>query len=198
MNADEPKRTDAAIQARRAAVGQMLERIRQALRQMRREHAHITVAAVAQRAAVSRTFLYQNAEARALVTAASGEAAASAALNGASPDPAVASWRERALNAEDQLKRLHAEVVAQRAQIGELHGRIRDLEHDLPADGIQRILAENQELRAKNRQAAADQRRLEERLAGARDNNRFLDKRVAQLEAQIACHLDASAAPTLA
>lgn len=88
--------------------------------------------------------------------------------------------------------------MAQRAQIGELRGRIRDLEHDLPADGIQRILNENQELRTKNRQADADQRRLAERLAGARDNNRFLDKRVAQLEAQLAGHLDAPPAPALA
>jgi chromosome segregation ATPase len=188
MKATETQRTAAAIQARRAAADQMLQRISQALRQMRREHAHVTVAAVARRAAVSRTFLYQNVQARALVTAAAAEAG-SGPPNAARPDPAEASWRQRALNAEDELKRAHAEVVAQRSQIGALHGRIRDLEHDLPADGIQRILTENHDLRARLRQAAADQRRLEERLAGARDNNRFLDKRVAELEAELADHM---------
>lgn len=95
MNTTETQRIAAAIEARRAAVDQMLQRIRQALRQMRREHAHISVAAVARRAAVSRTFLYQNAQAHTLVTAAAGEAT-SAPRKGASPDPAEASWRESA------------------------------------------------------------------------------------------------------
>jgi hypothetical protein len=45
----------------------MLDRIRDTLRQMRREHAKITVAAAARRADVSRTFLYQNPAARQLV-----------------------------------------------------------------------------------------------------------------------------------
>jgi chromosome segregation ATPase len=123
-----------------------------------------------------------------LVIAAAAEAG-SGAPNAGRQDPAEASWRQRALNAEEELKRAHAEVVAQRGQIGELHGRIRDLEHDLPADGIQRVLTENQELRIKLPQAATDQRRLEERLAGARDNNRSLDKRVAELEAELAGHM---------
>jgi chromosome segregation ATPase len=197
MNATDKPRTAAAIEARRTASDQMLQRIRHALRQMRREHARITVAAVARRAAVSRTFLYQNAQAHALVTAAAAEAG-SAAQGSTRPDPAEASWRQRALNAEDELKRAYAEIAAQRGQIGELHGRIRDLEQDLPADGIQRILTENHELRTKLRQAAADQRRLEERLAGARDNNRFLDKRVAQLEGQLAGHLTPHACQPLA
>lgn len=157
MNATDTHRIAAAIEARRRAADQMLQRIRQALRQMRREHARITVAAVARRAAVSRTFLYQNAQARALVTAAAAEAG-SAARGSTRPDPAEAGWRQRALNAEDELKRAYVEVAAQRGQIGELHGRIRDLEQDLPADGIQRILTENHELRTKLRQAAADQR----------------------------------------
>jgi Family of unknown function (DUF6262) len=182
-------RTAAAIQARRAATGQMLQRITQALRQMRREHAQVTVAAVARRAAVSRTFLYQNAEARALIASAARQNGGTAARQGASPDPAEASWRQRALNAEHRLKYAHSEIVAQRTQIGELLGHVRDLQHDLPDDGVQRILTENHDLRAQLRQLTLDNRRLEERLAGARDNNRFLDKRIADLEAQLAQRL---------
>src|SRR5260370_40472062 len=94
-------------------------------------------------------------------------------------------WRERALNAESELKRAPGEIAAQRGQIGELLGRIRDLEHDLPEDGIQRTINENHPLRAQARQLPQDNRRTEERLAGARDTNRFLDKRIAGLEADL-------------
>ncbi|HEV8279831.1 MAG TPA: DUF6262 family protein [Streptosporangiaceae bacterium] len=176
--------TAAAIEARRAATAQMLQRVGQALRQMRREHARITVAAVARRAGVSRTFLYQNDQARRLIATAAGDR--TAAAQDSKPDPAEASWRQRALNAEHELKRAHSEIATHRNQIGELLGRIRDLEHDLPPDGVQRVLAENHNLRAQVRQLAQDHRQLEERLAGARDNNRFLDKRIADLEAQLA------------
>jgi chromosome segregation ATPase len=175
--------TTAAIEARRSATARMLQRVEQALRQMSRERARITVAAVARRADVSRTFLYQNDQARSLIAAAAADRPAG---QDRTPDPAEASWRQRALNAEHELKRAHSEIATQRNQIGELLGRIRDLEHDLPPDGIQRVLAENHTLRAQLRQAAQDNRRLEERLAGARDNNRFLDKRIAGLEAQLA------------
>src|SRR5260370_38206366 len=91
------------------------------------------------------------------------------------------AWRERAINAESELKRAHGEIAAQRGQIGELLGRIRDLEHDLPEDGIQRTINENHNLRAQVRQLTQDTRRTEDRLAGARDTNRSPDKRIAGL-----------------
>jgi hypothetical protein len=186
-------RTAAAIKARQAAGDQMLQRITQVLRQMRREHAQVTVAAVARRACVSRTFLYQNTKARALITAAACQNRGTTADQDARPDPAEASWRQRALNAEDQLKRAYEEIATQRNQVGQLLGHIRDLEHDLPPDGVQRVLTENHTLRAQLRQLAQDNRRLEERLAGARDNNRFLDRRIADLEARLAHVLGPSA-----
>ncbi len=180
--------TAAATQARRASIAAMVQRVDRALQQMRREHAAVSAAAVARRAGVSRTFLYQNAGARALVTgAAAGHAknadarADASALARAETGP----WRERALHAESELKRAHGEITAQRGRIGELLGRIRDLEHDLPEDGIARTITENHALRAQVRQLTQDNRRLEERLAGARDSNRFLDKRIADLEAEL-------------
>lgn len=57
-------RTKAAIQARRNDTEQMLQRVRDALRQMRRDHIPAQTAMVARRAEVSRTFLYQNEQAR--------------------------------------------------------------------------------------------------------------------------------------
>ncbi len=63
-------RTTAAIAARQRSTEQMLDRVRHTITQMHRERAHITTAAVARRADVSRTFLYQNTVARALLSAA--------------------------------------------------------------------------------------------------------------------------------
>lgn len=180
-------RTAAALHARRATTDDMVERITQVLRQMDREHAAVTVAAVARRARVSRTFLYQNERARGLVEAAGGAARSAAATRSEAAAGAVeATWRERALNAEQELRRAHGEITVQRGRIGELLGQIRDLEADLPPDGVQQLLTETHTLKAQHRQLAQDNRRLEERLAGARDNNRFLDKRIAALEAELA------------
>jgi chromosome segregation ATPase len=180
----EDPRTAAAIESRRASIAAMIQRVDQALQQMRREHATITPASAARRAGVSRSFLYQNAEARALVTAAAAGHAKDASIRAAAPAEA-GPWRERALNAESELKRAHAEITAQRGRTGELLGRIRDLENDLPEDGIARTITENHALRAQVRQLTQDSRRLEERLAGARDTSRFLDKRIADLEADL-------------
>lgn len=174
-------RTAAATQARRDATARALERVDQALRQLRRERARITVAGVARRADVSRTFLYQNDRARQLLDAASTKDQ----VQSGGTVAADATWHERALNAEHELRRAHDEIVLQRRRIGELLGQIRDLEHDLPPDGVQHLISENHTLNAQAQQASHLIRQLENRLAGARDNNRFLDKRLADLEAEV-------------
>lgn len=186
MDTNNAPRTAAALYARRATTDDMVERITEVLRQMRREHAAVTVAAVARRARVSRTFLYQNKRARGLVEAGGDAASSDAAMRSDAEASAVeATWRERALNAEQELRRAHSEITVQRGRIGELLGQIRDLEVDLPPDGVQQLLTETHTLKAQTRQLTQDNHRLEERLAGARDNNRFLDKRLADLEAQL-------------
>jgi hypothetical protein len=180
-----PRRTTAAIQARRTTVDGMLDRVRDTLRRMRRERAHITVAAVARRADVSRTFLYQNSQAHELVTAAMAAQGDQRVLDRAEQAAHLeASWRERALNAEDALKLAHAEISLQRNNISQLLGRIRDLESDLPEDGVQRVVTENTTLKQQTRQLTQQKAQLEERLQAARDNNRFLDKRIADLETE--------------
>ncbi len=185
-----PHRTTAAIHARRRTTETMLQRVREALRQMRRDRAHVTVAAVARRSDVSRTFLYQNTDARALITDAAADTGDQRARDQAEQAASVeASWRERALNAEDALNHARTEITAQRTTIGQLLGKIRDLEHDLPQDGVQRLITDNTTLKQQIRQLTQDNGRLEERLKGARDNNRFLDKRIADLEAHLADQL---------
>jgi hypothetical protein len=96
-----------------------------------------------------------------------------------------ATWRERALNAEDALKAAAAEIVQQRARIGELMGQVRDLEAEWTQEAILRITTENTTLKQRVRQLTTDNRTLDERLKAARSNMRFQDRRLADLEAQL-------------
>ncbi|MEV7099483.1 hypothetical protein AB0M80_42325 [Amycolatopsis sp. NPDC051045] len=101
-------------------------------------------------------------------------------------DQREATWRERALNAEDALKTANAEILNQRSRIGELLGQIRDLQAEWTEEAIQRITTENTTLKQRVRQLTADNRTPEERLTAARSNLRFQDRRVADLEAKLA------------
>ncbi|MFK8911045.1 hypothetical protein [Streptomyces sp. YS-3] len=100
-------------------------------------------------------------------------------------DLGEATWRERALNAEDALKATQTEILAQRSRIGELLGRIRDVQAEWAEEAIQRITTENTTLKPRVRQLTADNRALDERLKAARSNLRFQDRRVADLEARL-------------
>ncbi|MHC3463729.1 DUF6262 family protein [Streptomyces flavovirens] len=179
-------RTAAALAARRRKTEAALERVHQAIARLRREKAQVSVAGVARRADVSRSFLYDNVEARAAVAAAMTEAGERRSRTLAEQDDErEATWRERALNAEDILKAAHAEILAQRVRIGELLGQIRDLQAEWAEDAIQRITTENATLKQRVRQLTADNRNLEERLKAARSNLRFQDRRLADFEAHI-------------
>lgn len=68
-------RTAAALAARRRKTETALQRVHQAIARFRREKDQVSVAAVARRANVSRTFLYDNLEARTAVATAMAEAA---------------------------------------------------------------------------------------------------------------------------
>lgn len=180
-------RTAAALAARRRKTEAALERIHQAIARLRREKAQVSVAAVARRADVSRTFLYDNVEARAAVAAAMAQAGErQSRMLAEQDDEREATWRERALNAEEALKAAHTEILAQRTRIGELLGQIRDLEADGTQEAVQRITTENTTLKQRVRQLSADNRTLDERLEAARSNLRFQDRRLADLEARIA------------
>ena len=182
---DEPK-TAAALAARRSSAQAALGRVHDALTRMHREKTPVTVAAVSRRAGVSRTFLYSNPEARALLADATAGTRARTAQDLAVRDAwQEAAWRERALNAEDALKTAHAEIVQQRERIGELLGQVRDLEAEWTQDAIQRITTENTTLKQRVRQLTTDNRTLDERLKAARSNLRFQDRRLAGLEAQL-------------
>ncbi|MER7959908.1 DUF6262 family protein [Streptomyces sp. NPDC096030] len=158
-------RTAAALAARRRSTETALKRVREAITRLRREKAQVSVAAVARRADVSRTFLYGNPEARAAVASAMTEAGERRSRTLAEQDDErEATWRERALNAEGALRAAHGEILAQRTRIGELLGQIRDLQAEWTEETIQRITTENTTLKQRVRQLTADNRTLDERL----------------------------------
>jgi osmotically-inducible protein OsmY len=187
MTAPAQPRTHATNQARQQGTRHKLDLIEEALRQMRRERIPVTYPAVARRAGVSRTFLYQNPDARKLMAASAAAADDGRRRAQARQDEqAEAAWRQRALNAEDALKAAYAEIGTQRQRIAILMGQVRDLQAEYAADTAQQVATENTTLRQRGRQLADEKRGLEDRLQAARSNNRFLDKRIAQLEAELA------------
>ena len=179
--------TEAALAARRRSTEAALGRVRDAVTRLRREKTQVSVAAVSRRADVSRTFIYGNPDARAAVAEAIAQAGEQRTrMLDARDSEREATWRERALNAEDALKAAHTEILAQRTRIGELLGQVRDLESEWTQEAIQRIITENTTLKQRVRTITAGNRVLEEKLKGARENLRFHDKRIADLEAQLA------------
>ncbi|WP_225840467.1 DUF6262 family protein [Streptomyces sp. NK08204] len=186
MNNVPERRTAAALAARRSRTDTALLRVHESIARIQREKAQVNVAAVARRANVSSTFLYANPEARAAIATAMAEAGdRRSRLLVEQDDEREATWRERALNAEDALKAAQGEILAPRTRIGELLGKIRDLQAEWTEEAIQRITTENTTLKQRVRQLTTDNRTLDERLTAARSNLRFQDRRVADLEARV-------------
>lgn len=187
--------TQAALDARQRKVEAMLDRVRSTTSRMLRDHAPLTVQAIGRRADVSRAFLYQNPQARALVHEAQAKAGTQRQAAHAIADEAVElAWRERALNAETALKAAHDEIRKQRSLLAEQLGRIRDLELDMPQDAAQRLVTENTTLKQQNRTLTSEVTTLTDRLAAARNNNRSMEKQLSELQAEL---LDPSARPRL-
>ncbi|MFD9107633.1 DUF6262 family protein [Streptomyces bottropensis] len=178
--------TAAAIAARQRQTAEKLVQVETAIGQLRRERGRLTVRAIAERAGVSATFLYENEAARALVkNAVADSRSRHDHQTQQEHDRIEASWRERALNAESELTRTQKEVFAQRQQIGELMGQIRDFDQMVPGESVQQLTTENTTLKHRVHQLTQEHRKLQERLEGARTNLRFADKRIADLEAQL-------------
>jgi predicted RNase H-like nuclease (RuvC/YqgF family) len=83
------------------------------------------------------------------------------------------------------LKAAHTEIGIQRERIGILLGQIRDLQAEYTGDTARRITTENSTLKRRVRELTDENRGLTDKLHAARSNNRFLDKRIADLEVQL-------------
>lgn len=181
--------TTKANDARRRSTEQKLERLETTLRSLRRQRTPINYGLVAKLAGVSRTFLYENEEAARMMSVerrrCEGDLDATAVAQATQLE---ASWRERALNAEGALQAHDAEIGRLRDRIAILMGQIRDLESDDTGMTIRRLNNENTTLKRRVQQLSDDNRSLDERLSASRSTARFLDRQVADLEAQLTGH----------
>ena len=137
-----------------------------------------------------RHVLLRNTHARALLaTARAATISRQQRTAAAEADRHEAAWRERALNAEHALGHAHTEILTQRRRIAELAGQIRDLQQPSSGESARRPAAENTALQQQVHRLTGEHRTLQEHLDAARSTNRFLDRRVADLEAQLAEHI---------
>jgi hypothetical protein len=118
--------TAAAIQARRAAE-QKLQQVRDTITDPKQRKITVTYPAVARAAGVSRTFLYANPGAPALIGDAISKRQQTQGTGPGTGGDQEPSWRKRALNAEAALKTAQAEIAAQRHRMAILLGQICDL-----------------------------------------------------------------------
>ena len=91
-----------------------------------------------------------------------------------------ASWRERALNSEDEIRNLRRELATQRQLVGDLLGQLREpdgtwIEHDR-----NRLRQENENLLLERNQLLRQQDGLQGRLDGARANFSLVNERRVQ------------------
>ncbi len=180
-------RTAAALDARRKRTEAGLVKIEETLERMVKTRTDITFTAVARHCGVSRTFLYENDRARALVGAAMNKTAGRRTRDRQTEQAAAeAAWKQRALNAEDALKAAHHEIRTQRDHIGDLLGQVRDLQTHWTEQDLIRVVDDNKRLKKQVRQLTSENTDLGNKLAAARENARFVDRRLAALEAQYA------------
>ncbi len=126
--ATQPARQLADAAARRTIDAE--QRVRTALRELDREGATINFATVAQRARVSRAFLYEHADLRPEIESlrvAQGAAPARLAIRHRASDT---SLRARLRAALDDNQRQREELAALRDELAIAHGRVRELELD--------------------------------------------------------------------
>jgi hypothetical protein len=128
MTAEPARRPLAAAAAQRTLDAE--QRVRGALRELDREGATVTFASVAERARVSRAFLYQHAALHAEI-----EALRTAQNPSSTPLPvrhraSDASLRARLRAALDDSQRQREEIARLREELALAHGRVRELELD--------------------------------------------------------------------
>ena len=126
MSAGEARRPLADAAARRTLDAE--RRVRGALRELNSEGATVTFAAVADRARVSRAFLYQHPELRAEIEALRSAQASAPARLPLRQRASDGSLRTRLRAALDESQRQRDEISRLREELALAHGRVRELE----------------------------------------------------------------------
>jgi chromosome segregation ATPase len=176
-------RPERAIDARRREATTKVASVAKAVKLLGRTGAPISRATVSQLAGVSRSFTYENQEARAIIAAAQARTQARAE---ARPETLSAqqeaSWRERALNAEEEVRKLRQELMTQRRLVSDLMGQLREPDGTWVEQDRDRLRNENEVLCSERNQVLRERNELQRRLDGARANvSRLSERNVTEL-----------------
>ena len=106
------------------------QRVHSALRELDSQAAAVSFAAVAERARVSRAFLYQHPELRSRIEALRAADAAAPAHVPVRPRASDASLRARLRAALEEGQRQREEIARLREELALAHGRVREIELD--------------------------------------------------------------------
>jgi chromosome segregation ATPase len=120
---------------------------------------------------VSRSFTYENDTARAVITEAQAKTQARVTDRVETMTAQQeASWRERALNGEDQIRTLRRELITERRLVADLMGQLRQPDGTWVEDDRNRLRDQNQHLVAERDRLARERNELQRKLDGARAN----------------------------
>lgn len=177
------RRPDGAIDARKRDSADKVAAVTKVVTLLGRAGAPLTRATIARLAGVSRSFTYENEDARRLIAAAQARSQLRAdGRSEASTAQQEASWRERALNAENHVVELRREVATQRRLVSDLSGRLREPDGTWIERDRDRLREANDVLQSRCQQLVRERDELQRRLDGARANvSRLNQRRVVEL-----------------
>lgn len=171
----------AAIAVRKKDSLTKLGSVEQALKRLLKQKVtEIDKSHLAALAGCSRTFLYQNQDARKLIAQAETRMKASA-LKGVCDSDAVeeANWRERAIFAEQQLRETRAKNHSLSRTVADLLGQLRDPDGTWVEDDREHLRQQNEALRAALAEERLVRSEAERRLEASRSNVRHLRQKEA-------------------
>lgn len=171
----------AAIAVRKKDSRTKLANVEQALKRLLKQKVtEIDKSHLAALAGCSRTFLYQNQDARNLIAQAEARMKSSP-LKDAVASGAVdeANWRERALFAEQQLREIRAKNNSLSRTVADLLGQLRDPDGTWIEDDREQLRQQNETLRAALATERLARSEAERRLEASRSNVRNLRQREA-------------------
>ena len=171
----------AAIDARKKDSLTKLASVEQALKRLLKQKVtEIDKSQLATLAGCSRTFLYQNEDARELIAQAETRMKASSLKRVRDSDAVEeANWRERALFAEQQLRETRAKNNSLSRTVADLLGQLRDPDGTWVEDDREQLRQQNETLRAALAAERLARSEAERRLEASRSNVRHLRQREA-------------------
>lgn len=171
----------AAIEARKKDARTKLASVEQALKRLLKQKVtEIDKSHLAALAGCSRTFLYQNKDARKLIAQAETRMKASPPNDAPASDPLdEANWRERALFAEQQLRDTRAKNNSLSRTVADLLGQLRDPDGTWVEDDREQLRQQNETLRAVLAAERLARSEAERRLEASRSNVRSLRQKEA-------------------